>query len=321
MVGEYRMTRRAFLVGAERSGTTLLRLMLSHHPNLTWLSEFEYVVDYFKEDGMFPTTEEFNHSVRLDRLYVGHQSKYGIRSLEEGAYPHVADDLLEQIRQTTGCEVIGATIHRHFDRLLRIWPDALIVRIVRDGRDVARSRIGMGWAGNVWTAAGVWVREEALWDSIEPLLDEGQVITVRYEDLVADPQLVLGQICRFLGVDYSEKMLSYPATSTYGPPDGSLAFQWRNSLTSKEISLVESVQREMLERRGYLLSGLATTEPDQLQQIMLRIQCKLYRARFRYRRRGWRLFWAESISKRIGFSSWRDAVRERVNENTNLFLK
>lgn len=34
-----------FLVGAERSGTTVLRLMLDHHPKIAWCSEFEYAVD------------------------------------------------------------------------------------------------------------------------------------------------------------------------------------------------------------------------------------------------------------------------------------
>lgn len=34
-----------FLVGAERSGTTVLRLMLDHHPQIAWCNEFEYVVD------------------------------------------------------------------------------------------------------------------------------------------------------------------------------------------------------------------------------------------------------------------------------------
>ncbi len=33
------------LVGAERSGTTVLRLMLSYDPTIAWLSEFEYAVD------------------------------------------------------------------------------------------------------------------------------------------------------------------------------------------------------------------------------------------------------------------------------------
>ena len=34
-----------FLVGSERSGTTLLRLMLDHHPEIAFDKEFDYMVD------------------------------------------------------------------------------------------------------------------------------------------------------------------------------------------------------------------------------------------------------------------------------------
>ncbi|MEL7520985.1 MAG: sulfotransferase, partial [Cyanobacteria bacterium J06553_1] len=43
-----------FLVGAERSGTTLLRIMLDHHPQQAWCHEFEYAVDLLDESGGFP---------------------------------------------------------------------------------------------------------------------------------------------------------------------------------------------------------------------------------------------------------------------------
>ncbi len=36
-----------FLVGAERSGTTLLRLMLDHHPEIAFNSEFDYAIKFF----------------------------------------------------------------------------------------------------------------------------------------------------------------------------------------------------------------------------------------------------------------------------------
>ena len=38
------ISRPIFLVGAERSGTTLLRLMLDHHPNIAFHSEFAFAI-------------------------------------------------------------------------------------------------------------------------------------------------------------------------------------------------------------------------------------------------------------------------------------
>ena len=40
-----------FLVGAERSMTTLVRLMLDHHPQLAWHEEFEFAVDFMPDEG------------------------------------------------------------------------------------------------------------------------------------------------------------------------------------------------------------------------------------------------------------------------------
>ncbi len=58
-----------FLVGAERSGTTLLRLMLSHHPKISFLNESEYIVDYITENGEFPNDEKYYCEVKKIRNF------------------------------------------------------------------------------------------------------------------------------------------------------------------------------------------------------------------------------------------------------------
>ena len=50
-----------FLVGSERSGTTLLRLMLDHHPRLAFEHEIDYVVDRVGEDGTFPDVATYEN--------------------------------------------------------------------------------------------------------------------------------------------------------------------------------------------------------------------------------------------------------------------
>ena len=72
-------------------------------------------------------------------------------------YPRLAQSFVAQYCARSGKPIHGATCHKHFDRLLRIWPRARFVHIVRDGRDVARSCIGMGWAGNVWHGSERWI--------------------------------------------------------------------------------------------------------------------------------------------------------------------
>lgn len=48
-----------FLDGAERSGTTVIRLMLAHHPKLAWCNEFEYAADRISESGDWPNLDEY----------------------------------------------------------------------------------------------------------------------------------------------------------------------------------------------------------------------------------------------------------------------
>lgn len=48
------ISKPVFLVGAERSGTTVLRLMLDHHPQIAFNNEFEYAVDLVSDEGKWP---------------------------------------------------------------------------------------------------------------------------------------------------------------------------------------------------------------------------------------------------------------------------
>jgi|GEM_PF-5624238 len=54
-----------FLVGSERSGTTVLRLMLAHHPQIAWCQEFEYAVDRVSDDGNFPNLKSTMNGWKL----------------------------------------------------------------------------------------------------------------------------------------------------------------------------------------------------------------------------------------------------------------
>lgn len=312
---------RAFLVGAERSGTTMLRLMLSHHPRLTWLAETEYVVDFVPAPGSWPSVDEFLRNADLVRGFNEFARNMGLtfdRSLE---YPLLVDSILGQIQDQDETSLIGATIHRHFDRLVSLWPRARYVHLVRDGRDVARSRIGMGWAGNVWTGAYDWVEKETQWEAVRSALPADHVYDVSYEPLVTEPERTLSGVCEFLGVDYDSEMLAYPEDSSYDAPDARLVCQWRLKLSDRDVRRVEAVQRDMLVKRGYELSGLPELAVGPIEAILLRLQCRAYRIKTRFFRQGPRLFFADSLSRRVGTASWRRSVVHRANENAKKYLK
>lgn len=129
--------------------------------------------------------------------------------------------------------------------------------LLRDPRDVARSSIGMGWAGDVYHGAKHWVKTEGDWAACTPHLSTNQVLTVRYEDLVQDPQAELTRICTFADVKYQPAMLEYDIASTYSKPDMSRINQWKRKLSSHELGLIEGRVGDLLAASGYESSGVA----------------------------------------------------------------
>ncbi len=105
-----------FLVGAERSGTTVLRLMLDHHPELSWVQEFEYSVDMMSPEGAPPDLTEYHQWLGIHRIFRAS----GFSIDPSLSYIDLVRSFLEQRLRASGKRKVGATVHRHFDRLLKV---------------------------------------------------------------------------------------------------------------------------------------------------------------------------------------------------------
>jgi hypothetical protein len=302
------ITQPIFLVGAERSGTTVLRLMLDHHPQIAWCSEFEYAVDRISDTGQWPNIDAYHQWLAKQRIFLAPGFKLD-RSL---TYPQLVNSFLVQKRDRDHKPIVGATVHRHFDNVLSIWPDARFIHIVRDGRDVARSCIGMGWAGNVWTGVQRWVEAERLWATFSDEVPADRKIEITYETLISEPVEVLTRLCDFIGVPYDEAMLSYSEKTTYNLPDPTFTQQWRRKLSDPEIQLVESQIATMLQERGYELSGLPIISISALTARRLKFQDWWYRWNFRRQRYGWPLFVADYLSRHLNVEPWQKHVRQNI---------
>ncbi len=306
-----------FMVGAERSGTTLLRLMLDHHPEIAFHFEFEFAVSQMGEDGSFPDMETYRQWLGRNWIFRGadHQIDPGL------GYPHLVDSFLRQKRDKDGKLRVGATVHHHFDRLLFLWPDARFIHLVRDPRDVARSCIGMGWAGNLWTGLDRWIEAERIWERMKGHLPSERFLEVRLEDLVREPDHHLAKICGIFGKAYHPAMLSYPEHSTYAAPDPSLADQWKNKLTEEEIRLVEARVGEMMTARGYPLSGLPRLEVSARREKALRAQDRRARRRFRIKRFGLPLLILAKLSRHFPFRFAEEYFEEKLLRISRRYIK
>lgn len=305
-----------FLIAAERSGTTLLRLMLDGHPEVSWLNEFEYSVDCIRSSDSWPDLEEYGKWLETHRIF---QSS-GLMVRKDLDYPSLMQDFLDQktLPETT---VTGATCHRHYDRLLRLFPGAKLIYMYRDPRDVARSNIGMGWAGNVWFGVDRWIEAEELWGRLKKSLDEKRYLEICYEDLIANAEQELHELAAFLGLSYHPGMLSYPDYTSYSVPDPGLVGQWKKKAGQKEISLIEYKAEKSMKTRGYQLANSPCRPPSPMEKIWLALENRYKRIRFRQKRFGFLLFSAEFIARRLKIQALAKKLKLRMNEVEKLHLK
>ena len=209
-----------FIVGNDRSGTTMLRLILDRGPDVAIPPESMFLTDLAdRRAAGGPRTpletralvaEVWRHpKVRLWEL-PPEPPEPPPHLIGPDAYRFAVEAPFRAYAARHGKPRWGdKTPHyvHHVEALLEVWPDARFVVLVRDGRDVALSleRMPFGpnnaWSAGPWWARGIRAGAEA------QRRHPSQVRTVRYEDLVADPDGEVAAICAFLELSYEPGML------------------------------------------------------------------------------------------------------------------
>lgn len=304
-----------FICGALRSGTTMLRLMLDHHPRISNFGETDFLFEYPEGSGGKQDVTAFRESLSNDGLF----ETAGLTLPDQNEIDAFVIDLTEQMRVPG--RKLTINIHRHFERIPDIFPDAKVVHLLRDPRDVARSSIGMGWNGNTYAGVNHWIASEKSMEIMRERFPDINVLTVRNEDLVRQPETVLTQICAFLGEPYDPAMLEYYKHSTYAAPDPSLVEQWRTKLSTEELGLVEGKVGEMMKVRGYELSGAPLIIPSARQERKLRLEDRWGRFRMTIERYGLFLTLISLVGRRLGLSRLQQFAAKRINEKHKQYLK
>lgn len=294
------MDSPVFLLGAERSGTTLLRLMLDGHPQLAWPCEFDFALDWpAARPREWPDLIDYWSA--LAESPQARQLRLLIRA--ELDFPQLVRSLLDQLRTRTHKPTLGVAAHGHFERILELWPDARFIYLVRDGRDVARSLVASGRAGNVWAAASVWRDAERGWRRLCAELPAERHIELRYEELVREPQRELSRVCSFLGVAYSPALLDYPARTTHAGPDANRPERWREQLTARELAWLERAIGRELRERAYAPSPVRAAWLPAPRRLALRAGDRLARVRFRLQRYAACMRTEHQVARRFRFAT------------------
>lgn len=281
--------RPVFVVGCPRSGTTLLALMIHAHPRLAMPPETRFLISTWRRRREFGDLRDEQHRRALARAIVAKGSKVkdlGVRRRDlrrriVEAPPTLGSALgtvFQEYARLHGKARWGdkrPLYYQEVDVLLRLFPDAQLVHVVRDARANVASLKRMPWwpYGSVGALAS-WALAEQCMRRNARRLPADTFHTVRYESLVADPRAELGRLCAFLDEDFDEAMLR-PHLVTGVVPDRKhwhgntrrpvepgtepRAEAWRTELTAAEVGLVERLHGRALERHGYQLSGDGST--------------------------------------------------------------
>jgi hypothetical protein len=141
----------------------------------------------------------------------------------------------------------------HVGLIRRLMPNAKILRIVRDPRDVALSLCNVPWGPTtILRALRLWHDYDA---ASEPFFAEDQnSLTIRYEDLVGSPVATLQSVCGFLGEEFEQKMLDTADATTHV---NSSDTPWKRKVAERiDATRVEVWRRELPPEQNRLAEAL-----------------------------------------------------------------
>lgn len=194
-----------FLVGAPRSGTTWLQLLLARSPSLVTAQETS-LFSAFLRSMLDRWNEDRRAGARTGVVQVLNDDEYHtlLRLTSGFVFARIA------ARKPTATVIMEKSpSHVHFSReILGAWPDAHFIHIIRDPRSVVASlRVASkSWAAD-WASPRIstncerWICDVQRGRKI--LEDTSNYQEVKYEDLIADGPPILSRIFAGLGIPAS----------------------------------------------------------------------------------------------------------------------
>jgi len=263
------------VLGVRRSGTTLLRVMLDRHSDLAVPDESYFVPQLADRHLRHVDPDEFVDDLRrIDTLaeWDVPLEKVRARLTERMPIGAAIGTVYAVYAEERGKARWGDKTPMYMQnlRLLdRLFPDALFVHLIRDGRDAALSFLSMpkGLMTETWMQprdvpafAGQWRAEVKAAQRLGRRVGAERYLEVRYEDLVGDVESVLRRISTFARLPYEEAMADYAGNvdvsskphqqSLKRPPTAGLR-DWRLQMSPEDVGAFDRVAGDLLAELGY----------------------------------------------------------------------
>jgi sulfotransferase family protein len=267
-----------FIVGCARSGTTLLQHVLDAHPRIAVMPQAHWIYGLGKHyTGMRPertVKEDIVPALLKDPEFAdlgitGDQLLTLMREDQHPAYLTFVRRVFDLYGKREDKELVGNKtpgLVRRLESVHELWPEARVVHIIRDGRDVflsmknrplrrRLSRVRVGPTEDPVARIGLW------WElSVQMGRNAGKMLGPRlyhevpYETFVTRPTEACAQLCTFLEIPFSEAMLKFyekgktPETSRPITPG---LRDWRSEMAPEDAEVFESAAGRLLEDLGY----------------------------------------------------------------------
>jgi hypothetical protein len=276
-----------FVVGCPRSGTTYLYHVLLSAGNFA-IYRAESEAFHMLEPGFGDLSDPGNKRRLLDawrksRLFTA--TGLDAEPLEDKVMRECRNGgdflciVMEEMARHQGVKRWADCTPDHvlyLPRVKQTIPNALVIHIIRDGRDVALSMEKQGWPKRLpWDkrelrmAGGLyweWMTRKGREDGARLGPDYTEV---RYEDLVSQPREVLERLSSFVGqkLDYDEIQkagigsVSQPNTSFQQEKGFTPVGRWRKFYSPEQLAAFEALVGKTLDELGYERSAPAAKAP------------------------------------------------------------
>ncbi len=164
-----------------------------------------------------------------------------------------------------------------FEQLGTVFPQAKMIFLIRDGRDVVQSLADRGWQGwSIYQRSKYWLKG-VLNIYRYAHQNPNKSLVIFYEDIVKDTRSNLSKMCEFIGVAYQPEMMNYHLeasknitsiekqnkihTKLHRLPKTTDLHKWKSNQPSRKIFYTEAVLYPGLKRFGYQLSKFNPNNP------------------------------------------------------------
>jgi hypothetical protein len=276
-----------FIIGHPRSGTTLLRFILSSHPRI-YVPEETGFVPFLVSDSEVDAELSLGRVGailerigQLNRLWDGlvDDVRTFYRSLPQPTLMwlldhlyrlHIADHHAARWGDKTPLYV------QYVPLLGRIFPTAQFVHLIRDGRDAALSA-RQKWPGrrymDTYYLMSHWVRNISAGRQAGSRLGTDRYLELYYEELVHQPRAAVERLCAFLGEEFQPQMLQQDQlarkvgpgpqkhTEVQQPISAGSVGRWKDQMTAFDQKVAGQLAGPTLSALGYEQAEVGSFSP------------------------------------------------------------